>query len=66
VNTELLSAGPDLTFREVASMGHISHRTVRRLVQTGKLVAVRHNSKVVRIPYASWKEYRESLQIMKA
>jgi excisionase family DNA binding protein len=50
-----------LTYNEVADLGNVSIRTVRRLVATRTLRALFINCRVVRVPLSEWNRYRESL-----
>ena len=52
---------PLLTFGEVAALGGISIKTVRQLVNSGKLKALRFNARVLRVPLTEWTRCREQL-----
>jgi len=57
-----IPAETDLTLGEVAAIGGISVRTVRRLVKAGELVVLKHNARVHRIPLWSWQDYRQAVE----
>jgi len=54
-------AQTDLTIREVAALGNVSTKTIRRLIDAGSLTVLRHGPRVHRIPIDSWDRYRMAL-----
>jgi len=51
----------DLTIAEVAALGNISVKTVRRLIAAGKLKVLIHGARAHRVPHDSWNAYRSGL-----